>query len=419
MILPRLAFLSLRNRWLTALLTVIAIAVSVALLLGVEKVRSGARASFADTISGTDLIIGARTGGVQLLLYSVFRIGNATNNISWQSYQDIAQRNEVAWSVPLTLGDSYHGFRVLGTNEDYFKHYEYRGGRRLTFASGGQFDDLFDAVLGADVASRLGHKVGDRIIVSHGTGVIPQGEHADKPFRISGILAKTGTPVDRTVHVSLEAYEAIHIDWKNGVKTPGLSPPPEAVRKLKLAPKAITAAMIGVKSKLSTFGLQRFVNEYREEPLLAIFPGVALQELWGVVGTAEQALILVSAMVVAAALLGLATMILSTLNERRREMAILRSVGASPRTVIGLLMIEAGVLTLLGVLLGVGLLYLGLYVARPNIDARYGLYLPITTLSAGELVMLALIVGAGFAVALLPALRAYKMSLADGMTVRV
>ncbi|MEZ5829509.1 MAG: ABC transporter permease, partial [Hyphomicrobiales bacterium] len=201
MILLRLTFLSLRNRWLTALLTVIAIAVSVALLLGVDKIRTGARASFADTISGTDLIVGARTGGVQLLLYSVFRIGNATNNITWQSYQDIARRGEVAWSVPLTLGDSYHGFRVLGTNADYFKHYKYRGRRSLAFASGGQFDDLFDAVLGADVAAKLGHKVGDKIVVSHGLGVISQGEHADKPFRVSGILAKTGTPVDRTVHV--------------------------------------------------------------------------------------------------------------------------------------------------------------------------------------------------------------------------
>ena len=419
MILPRLSFLSLRNRWLTALLTVIAIAVSVALLLGVEKIRTGARASFADTISGTDLIIGARTGGVQLLLYSVFRIGNATNNVSWQSYRDIAQRGEVAWSVPLTLGDSYQGFRVLGTNADYFKHYKYRGGRSLSFAAGKPFDDVFDAVLGADVAAQLGHKIGDKIVLSHGLGVIPQGEHADKPFGVAGILAKTGTPVDRTVHVSLEAYEAIHIDWKDGVKTPGLSPGPDVVRKLNLTPKAITAALIGVKSKLATFKLQRFVNEYKEEPLLAIFPGVALQELWGIVGTAEQALILVSAMVVAAALLGLATMILSTLNERRREMAILRSVGASPGTVVGLLMIEAGFLTLLGILLGVVLLYLGLSIASPVIDARYGLYLPITALSQRALSMLAVIVVAGFGLALLPALRAYQMSLADGMTIRM
>ena len=419
MILLRLAFLSLRNRWLTALLTVIAISVSVALLLGVEKVRNGARASFADTISGTDLIIGARTGPIQLLLYSVFRIGDATNNISWQSYEDIAKRGEVAWSVPLTLGDSHRGFRVLGTNTDYFKRYKFRGDQSLTFAAGREFDDLFDTVLGADAASKLGYKIGDRIVLSHGIGVIPQDEHADKPFRVSGILAKTGTPVDRTVHVSLEAYEAIHIDWKEGVRTPGLSPSVETVRKLKLTPKAITAGMIGVKSKLSTFELQRFVNEYRQEPLLAIFPGVALQELWQIVGTAEQALLMISVMVVAAALLGLVTMILSTLNERRREMAILRSVGASPRTVVGLLMIEAGLLSLLGVLLGVALLYLGLYLARPIVDAQYGLYLPIALLSQRELVMLVLIVGAGFGVALLPALRAYQMSLADGMTVRV
>ena len=289
----------------------------------------------------------------------------------------------------------------------------------MTFAAGREFDDVFDTVLGADVALKLGYKVGDRIVVSHGLGVIPQNEHADKPFRVSGILAKTGTPVDRTVHVSLEAYEAIHIDWKEGVRTPGLSPSVETVRKLKLAPKAITAAMIGVKSKLSTFELQRVVNEYKQEPLLAIFPGVALQELWQIVGTAEQALIMISAMVVAAALLGLVTMILSTLNERRREMAILRSVGASPRTVVGLLMIEAGLLSLLGVLLGVALLYLGLYLVRPIVDAQYGLYLPIGLLSQRELVMLVLIVGAGFGVALLPAFRAYQMSLADGMTVRV
>ena len=119
-IIPRLALQSLRNRALTASLTVLAIAFSVMLLLGVEKVRTGARESFADTISGTDLIVGARSGSIQLLLYSIFRIGNATNNVTWKSYEDIAKRPEVAWIVPLSLGDSHHGFRVLGTTADYF-----------------------------------------------------------------------------------------------------------------------------------------------------------------------------------------------------------------------------------------------------------------------------------------------------------
>ena len=121
MTVVRLALSSLANRWLTALLTVLAIAVSVMLLLGVEKVRTGAKASFANTISGTDLIIGARSGGIQLLLYSVFRIGNATSNMTWRSYEDIRRRPEVAWMIPLSLGDSHRGFRVLGTTSKYFE----------------------------------------------------------------------------------------------------------------------------------------------------------------------------------------------------------------------------------------------------------------------------------------------------------
>ena len=273
MIVPRLALQSLRNRALTASLTVLAIAFSVMLLLGVEKVRTGARQSFADTISGTDLIVGARSGAIQLLLYSVFRIGNATNNVTWKSYSDIAKRPEVDWIVPISLGDSHHGFRVLGTTPDYFTHYKYRHGQALAFADGKPFSDLFDAVIGADVAQALGYKVGDEIVVAHGVGSISFVEHKDKPFHVSGILAKTGTPVDRTVHVSLEAIEAIHVDWQNGIPMPGQSISADEVRTMHLAPKAVTAAFLGLKSKLATFKLQRAINEYAGGAAVGDHPG--------------------------------------------------------------------------------------------------------------------------------------------------
>ena len=418
MIIVRLALKSLANRWLTALLTILSIALSVMLLLGVEKVRTGARQSFADTISGTDLIVGARSGGLNLLLYSVFRIGNATNNVTWKTYKDIASSPDIAWIIPISLGDSHHGFRVLGTVPDYFKLYHYRHGHALEFASGGPFSDLFDAVIGADVAAELGYKVGDKIIVAHGVGSVSFLEHDDKPFRVSGILAKTGTPVDRTVHVSLEAIEAIHVDWQSGARIPGMSVSADEVRKMNLEPKAITAAFIGLKSKLAAFRLQRAINEYPEEPLSAILPGAALQELWGLVGTAESALSAVSAMVVLTALLGMVTMILTTLNERRREMAILRSVGARPLTILSLLVTEAGVLTLCGVALGTVLLYAALIVLQPFIDRTYGLHIAVDPPTQYQLSVLAGIVVAGFIAGLLPALRAYRLSLADGMTVR-
>jgi putative ABC transport system permease protein len=418
MIVFRLALQSLANRWLTALLTILSIALSVMLLLGVEKVRTGARQSFADTISGTDLIVGARSGSLNLLLYSVFRIGNATNNITWKTYQDIAARPDIAWIVPISLGDSHRGFRVMGTTPEYFTLYHYRHGQGLEFASGGPFSDLFDAVIGADVAADLGYRTGDKIIVAHGLGSVSFLEHDDKPFRVSGILAKTGTPVDRTVHISLPAIEAIHVDWQSGARIPGQSVSAEEVRKMNLEPKAITAAFIGLKSKLAAFGLQRAINDYPEEPLSAIMPGAALQELWGLVGTAETALSAVSGMVVVTALLGMMTMILTTLNERRREMAILRSVGARPLTVLSLLVTEAGVLTLCGVALGTVLLYGALIALQPFIDRTYGLHIAIGLPAWDQLVVLAAIVGAGFAAGLLPAIRAYRLSLADGMTVR-
>jgi putative ABC transport system permease protein len=418
LIVLRLAIQSLANRWVTALLTVASIAISVMLLLGVEKVRNGARQSFTDTISGTDLIVGARSGSIQLLLYSVFRIGNATNNITWKSYEEIARQPEVAWAVPLSLGDSHRGFRVLGTTPDYFKHYRYRRTNTLAFAEGKPFEDLFDAVVGADVANALGYKLGDRVVIAHGLGSVSFVEHDDKPFRIAGILRKTGTPVDRTVHVSLAAIEAIHIDWQSGARLPGQSVTADDVRKMDLRPQAVTGALIGLKSRLATFRLQRAINEYPREPLSAILPGVALQELWDLVGVAETALTAVSLMVVATALIGMVVMILTTLNERRREMAILRSVGARPRTILSLLGAEAGLLTLAGVVLGAVLLYIAIIVAQPIVDRMYGLHLTVSGPTWGELQMLGAIVLAGFLAGLLPALRAYRLSVADGMTVR-
>ena len=413
----RLAMGSLLARALTVGMTVLAIALSVGLFLGVEKVRTGARASFADTISGTDLIVGARSGSVQLLLYSVFRIGNATNNVTWESYQDIAARPEVDWIVPISLGDSHRQFRVMGTTQGFFDHYQYRGGRSLEIPEGHGLEDLYDAVIGADVAATLGYSVGDPIVVAHGLASFT--EHADQPFRVAGIIAKTGTPLDRTVIVSLEAIEAIHVDWKSGAKVPGQTTPVDVIRTMDLTPTTITAALVGVESRLQIFGLQRWINEYPEEPLLAILPGVALGELWQIVGVAETALIGVSAMVVVTALIGMMAMIFSSLNERRREMAIWRAMGARPATILGLLVLEAMLMAALGAALGIAMLYLALVVAQPWVDAAFGIWLPIQPPTVRELWVLAIVIGAAALSSLLPALRAYRLSLADGMMVRI
>lgn len=418
MFVLRLAIASLWNRRFTAILTMLAIAISVALLLGVEKVRTGAKASFANTISGTDLIVGARSGTTQLLLYSVFRIGNPTNNISWASYRRFAEHKDVAWTIPISLGDSHRGYRVLGTNQDYFTHYRFGRKQNLSFAQGEPFGDLFDVVIGAEVAKVLGYELDHQIILTHGLGAEGFLKHDDLPFRIAGILAPTGTPVDRTVHVKLEAVELIHLGWRNGTPTPGMKVTADDVREAAIQPEAITAALFGLKSRFATFGLQQEINQYRREPILAILPGLALQELWESMSTAETALGGVSIAVVVSGLLGMTIMLLAGLSERRREMAILRSVGARPAHILGLLVAEAGFLTFVGAVFGLALLYVGMVLAQPWIVSTYGLYLEITAPSERDLTILAAVLGAGIVAGLLPAVKACRQSLADGMIVR-
>lgn len=419
MALLRLSIKSIRNRRFTAGLTLCAIAFSVALLLTVEKVRNGARESFASTISGTDLIIGARSGEIPLLLYSVFRIGNATNNVSWQSYQDIVAHPKITWTIPLSLGDSHRGYRVLGTNQDYFQHYQYGRQQNLRFAHGRAFQGVYEAVLGAEVAAALGYTPGTEIIIAHGTGNASLVNHDDKPFQVVGILARTGTPVDRTVHVSLEGITAMHVDWRFGAPLPGLRIGAEEALERDLTPTTLTAVLVGLDSPISAFALQRWVNEYPEEPLLAVLPGVALAQLWELMGVAEQALVFVSACVVLTGLTGMLAVILAGLAERRRELAILRSVGARPAHVFGLLTLEAGGFALIGSLLGLGLVYAALWLLQPLIESAFGFYLPVHPPDGGELAILSGVVGAGLLMGLIPGYRAYRYSLADGMIVRI
>jgi putative ABC transport system permease protein len=417
-----LLFLATRSAWnrrLTLGLTLVSVALSVTLLLGVARVRQEARDSFAQSVSGTDLVVGARTSPVQLMLYAVFRIGEATNNIRWQSYQALASHPEVAWTIPLSLGDSHHGFPVLGTSSAYFEHFRYGSSQGLALAAGKPFADVFDAVLGSEVSEHLGYHLGDHITLTHGMGGEGLAEHADKPFTVVGILAPTGTPVDRTVHISLEAMEAIHLDWQSGAPIPGFSIPAEYVRKFDLTPKEITAMLVGLKSRAAVFKMQRYINDYAPEALLGVLPGVALDQLWEVVGIAERTLLAVSAMVVVVGLTGLTAVILASLGERRRELAILRSVGAKPSDVFLLLTAEGLCVTVLGALIGVILLTLLTALLAPFAQSHFGLVIQPEWISVEEFMLLLSVVGVGLCASLVPGYRAYKLSLADGLTPRL
>jgi len=440
MILP-LAIKSLRNRRFTAGLTVLAIALSVALLLAVERVREESRETFASSVSGTDLIVGARTSPVNLLLSSVFRIGNTTSNVSWQSYQAIAALPEVAWTIPLSLGDSHRGYSVLGTTQDYFEHYRFGLDHKLDMAQGKGFSDADGTVLGAEVAAALGYRLDQPIVIAHGSGDVAFTLHKDHPFRVVGILARTGTPVDRTIHVPLEGMDAVHAAGAGD--TSGGDPLAAAIHKAKqrelrstdanrdgnnghhdggvteTSSRTITALLVGLKSRGAALSLQRKVNEWREEPLTAILPGATLIDVWNIVAGAEKTLLAISALVVVMGLAGMLIALLTGLSERRREMAVLRAVGAGPGHVFALLLGEATFLTLTGVALGVAALYVGLGAGQPWLEQRLGLFIPLRWPSGQEFGLMILVAVSGVLIGLIPAYRIYRLSLGDGMTIRI
>lgn len=455
--IAKLAAASLLSRKSNAVLTLMAIAISVMLLLGVERVSQETRSGFANTISGTDLIVGARSGSVNLLLYSVFHIGNPTNNITWNTYQHWANNSQVAWSVPIALGDSVRGFPVIATEPAFFEHFRYAQQQPLEFAEGQAFQRR-EAVIGAEVARQLSLQVGSNLIIAHGTGSISFHEHDDHPMQIAGVLERTGTPVDQAIYIGLrdldimhggtddhahdehkheghehtghehtgnehtghEHNEDEHHEHEHQNHNTHQHHEHEGSSQVAEPPiPGISAFFVGLQSKPRAIFMQREINTYREEPLTAIMPGSTLHELWRTLSGFERALSVVSGFVLLAGLLGMLATILASLRERRREMAVLRSIGAGPGTIFTLLVSETMVLTLAGMAVGVGLLYGFIFALAPWIQSSFGIVVELSGISNAEWLRLAVVFVAGFLISLIPAWRAYRNSLSDGLSMRV
>ncbi|WP_409424499.1 ABC transporter permease [Pseudoalteromonas sp. RW-H-Ap-1] len=415
MILFKLAYKSLLNRRASVLLTLLTIAISVMLLLSIERIRVDAKSSFSNTISGTDLIVGARTGDIQLLLSSVFRIGHTNNGVSWQSYEYITHQRGVKWSIPISLGDSHKGQAVLGTTLDYFEHYQFAKKQSLAFEQGQAFSSINEVVIGSEVASKLAYKIGDEIVISHGMGNTSFHHHKDNPFKVIGILNATGTPVDKTLHIPLAAIDLIH----GGGHHDHDDHHDHSSHALVGHPKQITAFLMGFDSPLYTLQIRRNINQFKPEPLLAIMPTVTLKELWEMLAIIEKILLLFSFVVVIISLLGMLTTLLANLNQRRRELAILRSVGARPWQLFSLISIESLLTTFLGCLLGCTLFYVLMGTTAGYLQSQAGVSINISMLSYYELTLIGVIMAAGFIIGLIPATRAYFYSLSDGMSIKI
>ena len=413
-----LTWKSVQSRKLTSLLCVVSIALSVALLLGVERMKDGARNGFTNTISQTDLIVGAKGGPLQLVLYTVFRIGAPTNNIRYSSYAEIKNFPEVDWTIPISLGDAYRGYRVVGTDENLYKHYRYRGDNKIEILDGQIPKNIFDVVLGFEVAQKYHHKTSDAIVLSHGISESSMMEHYNTPFKVVGVLKPTATPIDRSVFITLEGMEALHFGWEDGVPRKGQGISPKKIKKENIRVRQITSFLLKTKNRIQTLKLQKEIDSFPEDPLMAVIPGVALHELWRTLSYVENILYLISLCVLAVGLISVIISLYTSLNERRREIAIFRALGSGIGKIVSLLLFESTLIVLTGILMGTFLLYLGLFFVRPFLEYNFSLYLPVQLPSPTEWIYLGGILLGGIIAGLIPAIKAYRNTLQDGLTIQ-
>ncbi|WP_221796067.1 ABC transporter permease [Oceanobacter mangrovi] len=358
----RIARKSLWHRRVTVGLIIAAMALAFAVQMAVQHIRKDVQQTFQGTVSGVDLIVGARTGSTNLLLSSLFGIGSPVRNVSWQAFEHWREQKQVAWAVPLSMGDSHRGYRVLATSDEFFSRFRYGQQRPLQWADGQAFQTNADVVLGSAVAKQLHYQMGSQLVLSHGQGKTSFTQHSDHPFTVVGILQPTGTPVDQTLFINLDAMDTIH---GHPHSAGGCTHPTE-----------ISAALLGLKNRVYTFILQRQINDYNGEALMAILPGVELSLLWNNLSWVENGLRSIGMLVLVSSLLGMVTLLLVNLQQRQGEFATLRTLGAGPWTLFLLIEIEVLLITLLALLLALLLTFVGTEVAGYWLEQWAGIPLP-------------------------------------------
>lgn len=311
-------------------------------------------------------------------------------------------------AIPISLGDSHKGFRVLGTTEAYFEHFKYANKRTISFNQGYSFSGTFEAVIGNHIAQKLNYKVGDTITLSHGISAKSFSEHKHNPFTVVGILAPTGTPIDQTVHVRLDGIEAIHKGWQSGVDLSQHTNHANHTKTQDLTPTSITAFMVGLNSKLSTFTFQRKVNAYKNEPMLAILPGIALSELWRMMGMVESILVIISWLVLFAALIGLCTIMLAAMRERRHEFSVLRGIGASRWFILSLIQLESLFIVAVSIAISITAVPIGFWAAQDVLISNYGLNISSIKFNFETISTIVLVIGATIITSIIPCISAYR-----------
>lgn len=394
MTLPLIIYRSLRQHALSTLVTASGIALASGLLMCVWMVKTQAQATFTQTTSGFDAVLGARGSKLQLVLNAIFHLEASPGNVAAADYEMVRKHPLIKTAIPIAVGDNLRGFRLVGTAPELFD-VQYAPGKKFTVRAGGRVfaGDAKEAVAGSFAAQRLGLKVGDKFRPFHGLAFDPKAEHADD-FVVTGILEPTNTPIDRVVWLPLR-----------GLQTMSGHDPKAATD--------VSAVLLQLRTPMAGLQMDMMYNKQGNRLTFAYPVGAIVAELFGKISWFDQVLALVAYLVALVAAGSVLASIYNSMSARRRDLAILRALGAKRRTIFGAVLSEAACIGALGAVVGFAV-YFGLFIGVANIiRAQTGVVLDVTAyhpvLWISPVAMVALCALGG----VVPALKAYRTPVAE------
>jgi len=392
-----LALKSLRHKPLSTTVNLLLIAVGIAMMSFVLSTSRQLEDSALRDAQGIDLVVGAKGSPLQLILSSVYHVDIPTGNIPLAAQAQLAQNRMVGKVIPLALGDSYDGFRIVGTDAGYIAHYN------GTLAQGRMFAAPLEAVFGAQAAARTGITLNGSFTGSHG---MARGgdQHGDAPFTAVGILKPTGTVLDRLILTPVESVWRVH-EIAHGIDVN------DAEEKAAMdEERELTALLVQYASPLAAVMLPRAVNSQSE--LQAAQPAFESAKLFRMLGVGIDVLRSIAAVMLLSAALSMFVALYNALEERKTDLAILRTLGAPPSKLLLLLLAEGLLLALSGALLGWLAGHAAVEVLGRMLSADQNLTMSGLVVSPDEAWLALIALGVGLAAALLPALRAYRTDIA-------
>jgi len=341
---------SLRQHALSTTITVLAIALASGLVMSVFIIKDQAYSAFTGGAIGYDAVLGARGSQLQLVLNTIFHLETSPGNLPWEMYETVANDPRVELAIPYAVGDNYRGFRIVGTTEDIFSKFEYQRGKNFQVQAGGRFFDhkRREAVIGSFVAQRTRLTLGARFNAYHGLAFDENKQH-DEQYVVAGILQPTNTPSDRVIWIPLEGIFRMGGHVLRGSGNEYQAQPGEAIPEEH---QEVSAVMLKFKSPQEGFALDQTINKQGKVATLAWPIGRVMAEWFDKLGWMVRVLELVAYLVALVAAGSILASIYNTINERRREFAILRALGAQRQIIFSALILEAATIAALGSICG-------------------------------------------------------------------